>query len=227
MKVVVTREAGTNDVLVTWLAPDSTVEEVPLTTTSYSDRDDVRTALESSAAHGAFRTLVVTSERSVGYVDIALAESATDADVCCVGPATADALNARGVSAHAVGEGTADTLAQYISKGPVLMLGAKSMRGELASSLLAKGLEVVTVACYETIGLNLDTSDATKVRAADVLFIGAPSAWTVAREFVSKNTWVVVPGATTAAAVNHDHYRVIEGWGPDLATRLAELPIAE
>jgi hypothetical protein len=86
-------------------------------------------------------------------------------------------------------------------------------------------LEVLPVACYETVPLALDAIDIAKVRAAHVLFIGAPSAWTVAREFVSTSAWVVVPGATTAGFVHHDHARVIEGWGPDLAPRLEELSI--
>jgi len=61
------------------------------------------------------------------------------------------------------------------------------------------------------------------VRDADVLFIGAPSAWAVARDFVANDTWVVIPGASTGAVVREDHRRVIDGWGPHLATRLADL----
>ncbi len=48
--------------------------------------------------------------------------------------------------------GTADTLAKHITTGPVLLLGARAMRTELSSALHAKGLEVVSVACYETVG---------------------------------------------------------------------------
>jgi len=33
----------------------------------------------------------------------------------------------------------------------VLLLGATSMRGELETALRARGLEVVVVACYETL----------------------------------------------------------------------------
>lgn len=227
MKVVVTREAGWNGVLRAWLPSGTIVEEVPLTTTTYVEPEDVRAAIENFDVVERFRTLVVTSERSARYVDIALSASATDAEVCCVGTATAEALKARGVNVGVTGEGTAEDLARHISNGPVLILGAKQQRGELKSSLLAKGLEVLPVACYETIPLTLDKIDVSKVRAADVLFIGAPSAWAVARELVNPDTWVVVPGATTAAAVQRDHARVIEGWGPELAARLSELALAE
>ncbi len=227
VRAVVTREAGYNGVLREWLPTGTSVEEVPLTTTQYVETEDVRAAIENFDAVERYRTLVVTSERSARYVDIALAASASDVEVCCVGTPTARALKGRGVSVDITGEGTADDLARRIANGPVLILGAKVQRGELRSSLLAKGLEVLPVACYETIPVTLDKSDVAKVRAADVIFIGAPSAWAVAREVVDPDTWVVVPGATTAAAVQRDHVRLIEGWGPDLAPRLSELAVAE
>jgi hypothetical protein len=81
----------------------------------------------------------------------------------------------------------------------------------------------VAIACYETNGVALSANDVQVLRDADVLFIGAPSAWALAREHVSDGAWVVVPGATTGAAVRADHPRVIEGWGPHLSTQLAEL----
>jgi len=227
VKVVVTREAGWNGVIRERLPTGMIVEEVPLTTTTYLEPEDVRAAIENFVAVERFRTLVVTSERSARYVDVALSASATDVEVCCVGTATAKALRARGVNVGVTGEGTAEDLARHISNGPVLILGAMVQRGELKSSLLARGLEVLPVACYETIPLTLDKIEISKVRAADILFIGAPSAWGVAHEFVNPDTWVVVPGAGTAAVVREEHARVIEGWGPDLAARLTELALAE
>ncbi len=71
--------------------------------------------------------------------------------------------------------------------------------------------------------MKLDPAEIESLRDADVVFIGAPSAWAVAREFVRTAAWVVVPGASTGAVVRDDHPRVLEGWGPDLRTRLAEL----
>ena len=222
MNVVLTREAGWNDSLRTWLPPDVKVVEVPLTTTTYFDVDDVRTVLERSRAHGMYRTLVVTSERSARYVKTALLASTLDVEVYCVGPVTAEALASLGVTVRAQ-EGSSDSLAPRITRSPVLLLGATTMRGGLAASLREKGFEVVTIACYETVGVPLVSSDAQTLRDADVVFIGAPSAWAMARENVSDDTWVVVPGSSTAAVVRAEHPRVIEGWGPDLATRLTEL----
>jgi uroporphyrinogen-III synthase len=223
VNVVVTRESGKNGSLIEWLPPEATVEEVPLTRTEFIDPDDVRRELTASTAYGTFVALVVTSERGARYVDVAFAAASPDVRVYSVGPVTTAALVARGVPVARESDGTADTLADDIDVGPVLLLGARSMRTELPSALRAKGLDVVTVACYETIGVNVSPSDAQRVRDADVLFIGAPSAWAVAREYVASATWVVVPGASTATDVRRDHARVIEGWGPDLRTRLVDL----
>jgi uroporphyrinogen-III synthase len=223
VNVVVTREAGKNGELRSWLPPDATVLEVPLTRTTYLDGDDVRAALDASPYTGEYRSLVVTSERSVAYVDDGLRVSAPDVEVYSVGPRTSLALSTHHVSS-VPGEGSAASLAQHIVQGPVLILGATTMREELPDALRDKGLEVVMIACYETVGLSLTTSDVEALRGAGAIVIGAPSAWAVAREHVSKDTWVVVPGESTAAAVRIDHARVLEGWGPDLRTRLAELP---
>jgi uroporphyrinogen-III synthase len=223
MNIVVTREAGRNDALREWLPAGATVEEVPLTRTHYFDPDEVRRELEASRAYATFATVVVTSERGARYVDLALAACSPDPEIFSVGPVTTAALVDRGVIVARESDATAVTLAASITRGPVLLLGAASMRPELVSALRAKGLEVVTAVCYETIGVALSVSDAQRVRDADVVFIGAPSAWSVAREFVASSTWVVVPGATTAAEVRADHPRVIEGWGPELREQLAEL----
>jgi uroporphyrinogen-III synthase len=223
VNVVVTREAGMNGSLIEMLPPAAIVDEVPLTRTEYFDPDDVRRELAASSAYGTFVALVVTSERSVRYVDIAFAASSPDVEIYSVGPSTTDALVAHDIDVTRESDGTAATLTNHLDAGPVLLLGARSMRTELASALRAKGLEVVAVACYETVGLDVSPGDAQRVRHADVLFIGAPSAWSVARELVAAATWVVVPGASTASDVRRDHDRVIEGWGPDLRTRLVDL----
>jgi uroporphyrinogen-III synthase len=112
-----------------------------------------------------------------------------------------------------------------ITRGPVLLVGAKSMRKELVVALRAKGLDVDTLACYETLPVTLDPGDTALLRDGDVIFIGAPSAWTVASAYVPSRAWVIVPGASTAAAVRVEHPNVIEGWGPHLRTRLGELSI--
>jgi uroporphyrinogen-III synthase len=223
VNIVVTREEGKNDTLMAWLPTGVTADEVPLTTTFYIDPDDVRAALMSLPAYGTFRSLVVTSERGADYVEIALHASTSDVEVFVVGPTTSSALTTRGLRVHVHGDGSADALAPLVSRGPVLLLGARAMRKELITTLREKGLEAETVACYETVGVALDSSDEATLRNADVIFIGAPSAWMVAREHVQRDAWVVVPGATTGAAVRLDHPHVIEGWGAQLTTRLAEL----
>jgi uroporphyrinogen-III synthase len=206
-----------------WLPPEATVSEVPLTTTTYFDIDDVRSALGAPTAHGPYRSLVVTSERSARYVDIALHASTPDVELFVVGPSTSRALVAQGIHVDVQGEGSAETLAPHVSRGPVLLLGAVSTRTELPSALRANGFDVDEVACYETVALRLNPSDEATLGQADVLFIGAPSAWSVARDFVMKDAWVVVPGASTAASVRSDHAQVIEGWAPELRTTLAAL----
>lgn len=223
VNIVLTREEGRNESLLEWLPIEAAVSEVPLTTTVYFDVDDVRAQLESSSAYGTFHSLVITSVRSVDYAGCALAASALEVDVFCVGPTTASALVSRGYTVRALGEGSAVSLAPQIDRGPVLMLGATVMREELASALRAKDLEVVAAACYETVPLTLEVSDVEALSHADVVLIGAPSAWAVARPHVRRDTWVVVPGPSTAEAVRLEHARVIEGWGPQLRERLEYL----
>ena len=223
MNIVLTREEGMNESLLEWLPTEAVVDEVPLTATVYFDVDDVRAQLESSSAHGTFHSLVITSVRSVDYAGCALAASAIEVDVFCVGPTTASALVSRGYTVRAIGEGSAVSLAPQIERGPVLMLGASVMREELTTALRAKGLDVVAAACYETVPLTLEDSDVEALSRADVVLIGAPSAWAVAKPHVGSDTWVVVPGTSTAEAVRVEHSRVIEGWGPELRERLASL----
>jgi uroporphyrinogen-III synthase len=96
-------------------------------------------------------------------------------------------------------------------------------RNELRASLDAKGIEVTALACYETSRAVLHASDEDTLRRGDVVFIGAPSAWSVAQGFVRADAWVVVPGATTGNVVRQSHELVLEGWGPELRARLATL----
>lgn len=223
MNVVLGREAGKNDSLMDWIPPGARVIEVPLTSTTYFDIAAVRADLEKSRAHGMYRTLVVTSARSADYVDVARLSSTMDVAVVSVGPSTSAALASLGVHVHTQGEGSAESLAHEITLSPVLILGATSMHEELPTALRAKGLEVVCIACYETVAATLTPGDVETLRDADALFIGAPSAWAVAREHVGEKTWVVVPGATTGETVRIDHARVIEGWGPELRSRLIDI----
>jgi uroporphyrinogen-III synthase len=223
LKVVLTREAGKNDSLEDWLPQDASFTEVPLTRTRYYEPRQVMDALEKSESRGPFCSLVVTSERSHSYATRAIALSTSDVEVFSVGPVTTAALEGQGVNVHRQGDGGSLTLAGEIVRGPVLVLGAREMRDELVDALRERGLDVVVVACYETVALVPTQTERDRLRAADVVFIGAPSAWAVARAFVGAQAWIVVPGASTGAVVAAEHERVIEGWGPHLRQRLASV----
>ncbi len=223
MKVVLTRERGANASLVAQLPAGYDVSEVPLTRSALYDVEVVRAALDAHRAVGPFRTLVVTSARGAPYAALAQGALSDDAVVCCVGPVTERALSECGVGVDVVGRGAVASLATVVSAGPVLVLGAKRTRPELAASLRARGLDVFNLACYETVPVELTPDQIEVLARADVVFIGAPSAWAVAQRVVSPRTWVVVPGATTAAAVRATHSRVAEGWGAAAAPLLATL----
>ena len=221
MRVVVTREAGYNDSLRAWLASDAVVDEVPLTATSFVD-DAIIEASVAALVERAISVIVVTSARAARGAQIA--SRVLSAQVLSVGAATSAALESRGVVVSGEGESAVD-LARRIGAGPVLSLGARDTRPELAGELAARGIETFHIACYETRAAALSEAQRETLRRADVVLIGAPSAWAVARDDVAPETWVVVPGATTREAVLASHERVLEGWGPELAARLADLAV--
>ncbi len=223
MDVVVTRERGHNEVLKAWLPEGASVSEVPLTQTHFLDNDAVLTALRSSTNYGQYRVLVVTSARSALYVALARAALGTGGTVHTVGTATARALENEDIDVDVVGTAGSEDLALEIVEGPVLILGAAGMRDELVVALAGRGVEVTKLTCYETVSVELSGEDQALLRAADAIFIGAPSAWSNAEPYVEDRTWVVVPGATTGEKVRHTHERVIEGWGPELREKLASL----
>ncbi len=223
MKVVVTRERGHNDTLIAWLPDGAVVREVPLTATRFFESDEVMSVLRESHFFGQFRYLVVTSARSALYASLARQALALNGTVLVVGTATAHALEEESVEVGVIGDSGAAELAPSIDAGPVLLLGAATMRDELATELLNRGIAVETLACYETVPADLSGADEATLRDADVIFIGAPSAWLVAEDFVSDGALVVVPGATTAAVVQRHHPRVLEGWGPQLREHLGSL----
>ena len=222
MLVVVTREAGRNDALRDWLSPAMTVVEVPLTTTNYRPIAEVSAELAGVATRGPFAVLAVTSARSRDYLDAARLVCARDVEVWTVGPVTSAAVATAGLAV--TGEApSATALAAHIDHGPVLVLGARQMRRELADELAARGIAVETVVCYETVPLALDDASRAVFARADAVVVGAPSAWRVLRGELSPATWVVVPGETTAAAVRADHERVLVGWSGEVAARLEAL----
>jgi len=223
VKVVVTRESGQNESLVALLPSGAEVKEVPLTSTRYFADDEVAAALKESRHVGVFCALVVTSARAARYAPLAVTALAPGASVLCVGGATAKAVEDESISVAYVGERGAADLAHVIEEGPVLLLGALETRDELLVALQRRGLVAEKVSCYETVPEELSADGADVLRVAEVVFIGAPSAWRVAQPFVSDKAWVVVPGATTGNEVRRQHGRVIEGWGESAKEHLRAL----
>ena len=223
MNIVLTREAGKNDDAMAWLPGNANVLEVPLTTTNYFAIDEVTRQLQASPDYGKFCVLVVTSSRTADYIHAVLGAMAGDADLLTVGTSTTRALRDHGVTISAEATSSALELEGVITQGPVLMVGAVVLREELSNELRARDISVTKVACYETLPVELDEEQENTLRVADVVFIGAPSAWSAARALVSEDAWVVVPGPTTRQVVAEDHERVLVGWGPSMGDSLASL----
>lgn len=223
MNVVVTRERGANETLRSLVPVGVSVVEIPLTTTQYFDARRVRDSLRASEHFGRAGAVVVTSARAARYADLARDALGPGGRVVGVGAATARALSVLGTVADVVGRGGALDLAPALGDGPVVLLGALAMREELARELRARSVAVTAVACYETRPVRLGAEDAAALRDADVVFIGAPSAWRVARDAVCPDAWVVVPGATTGVVVRQSHEKVFEGWGERARELLASL----
>jgi len=221
--VVLTREHGHNESLKAWLPEGALVHEVPLTLTHYFDVEDVRAASMASDFAGRYQALVVSSARSARYVAAVKGALSEGAIVLSVGEATTRALSDEMSDVDIEGDGGAAQLASDIAEGPVLLLGATTPRRELPSALRSRGIEVTKLACYETLPATLSGADEELLRRADIVFIGAPSAWRVAEGFIDARTWVVVPGATTANEVRRSHEHVFVGWGPSLLEHLRAL----
>ncbi len=215
MRAVLTREEGRNDATRSWLPTGWSISEVPATTTRY---EEIATVNATAAGDGPYRWVVVTSARAARYVG-----AAPGARVAAVGPATARALTDRDTACAVVGDAGALALAAAIDDGPVLVLAARGGRRELVEALGARGLTAVVVECYETVPVTLGARERALLEAADVVVVGAPSAWAVVADAVAPGAWVVVPGETTRAAVAADHARVLAAWGPRATATLAAL----
>jgi len=223
MHVVLTREHGHNEPLKAWLPDDAVINEVPLTLTHYFDIEKVRATIMTSAVAGSYRALVVTSARSARYVAAVKDALSEGARVLSVGAATSRAIDDEMSDVDVEGESGASQLASEIEEGPVLLLGAATSRRELPALLRARGIDFTKLACYETLPATLSAADERLLRRADIVFIGAPSAWHVAEGFIDPRTWIVVPGETTGAEVRRSHAHVFVGWGPELLEHLRAL----
>ncbi len=225
--VVLTREPPRNDVLRQELEDLAQVREVPLTRTSWRARDDVARELAGFVTEEKWGTVVVTSPRSVTYVDLALSLAQVEADLGAVGATTAAALR---LSRLDVGhrvltpvEPTGAELARVLERGPVVILGAEQSRPELARVLDERGLSSLTIPCYRTVSQVLSRRQRRDLHAADVVVIAAPSAWRAAAAEIRHDTMIVAMGDTTADEVRATHDRVVVARGTDLARSVREV----
>ena len=220
MKVALTREAGMNDELRKWIPKRVTVVEVPLTTTRYREENAFKTELESLESCGSFTGLVVTSARSARFVTQAVASCVSDVKIFSVGSSTSRAIVKTGNEVDVEASAMSSELANHITTGPVLIIGAKEMRHELSDELSSKSVATNRVWCYETVGAELDQEQRDELSSSDVVIIGAPSAWKVAKAHVREDTWVIASGEITASEIREDHNRVKIGWGKSLTPML-------
>lgn len=225
VNIVLTREDGFNGTLRALTPSSAIVREVPLTRTLYRALTDVQAELENSGHYQSFWSLVVTSPRSADYFDTAIRACQRGVSIFSVGPATTRALASHDIAVTGEADATAGDLATLIRRGPVLEVGARTMRDELPAALEGRGIIVVRVACYETVPVELTSAQRDVLANADVVFIGAPSTWGVAQGIVSSEAWVVVPGPTTGDVVRQTHGRVLEGWEPTLRDVLSGLAV--
>lgn len=215
MLVALTRESGRNEQLRRWVGSRARVVEVPLTFTCYRPVDDVANDVRASRHFGRFHALVATSSRVEPYVDVATESLIKGAMAYSVGARTTAMLEDHGLSVAYQSTGTSVEVAPRIDRGPVLVLGAVNGRDELVDLLQSRHLDSRLVRCYETKPVVLDEEAMDSLRNANVVFIGAPSAWRVAREVVARDAWVLVPGTTTLNDVRSTHERSLVGWGED------------
>lgn len=219
-RAVLTREVGFNDGIRNWVPNYFDVVEVPLTTTVFRPSEVVHRELDEAVTAANPQWLVLTSRR--GATALRGWRVPAGLRVAAVGQITAQTLHDVGIDAALVGGAGAGALADDLD-GSVLVVGAAERHDELSDVLRARGRAITSVVAYETEPTDLTDENADQIRRADVLFIGAPSAWRVAAPFVAQATWVVVPGQTTSEVVSAQHTRVVVGWDGATRDRLGEL----
>lgn len=218
IRVALTREEGANDALRAFLDPRWDVVEVPATKTAYLDDESFDASVRSLTLSAPSPWLVITSARAARFVPRVLA-LVQGARVACVGEQSARAVREIGVSVTLVGDAGAAVLAPALA-GEIVIVGALARRGELEELLVQRGEAVFELTCYETQARELSPSEQLALKTSDVIFVGAPSAWQVARPWVHHDALVVVPGATTASEVG-ERYEVLAGWDETLRERLS------
>ena len=221
--IALTRERGRNEGLRLLIGERADVVEIPLTTTYFRLEAEVEVELRSLHTSSQFRSLVVTSARCAPYVMLTKEVRDATCEIFSVGPATTEALERLGLEVTRESLDTALDLAQFITEGPVLLLAATAGRVELRKALSDLSLDPQLVECYSTRDAKLDEGEKEQLRHANVVIIGAPSAWLTARTLVDDLAWVLVPGTTTFDVVKSDHQRVLVGWGDNFASAWREI----
>jgi uroporphyrinogen-III synthase len=195
-----------NDEQRAWFPTTWHVSEVPATRTRVLPVEEIEAQAAACGTPAAW--WIVTSARCVPGV-AAVGEAPR---IAAVGEKTATALREAGYTVTLMAPHGAASLAPMIAEGPVWLLGAaeKMWTGD---ELRERGLEVCDIALYVTEPLTLSKSDQQIIHEADVVVVGAPSAWRVLRESVAPSAIVLVPGASTASLVDHGH--IVVGWDGD------------
>ena len=208
MNVVLTREPPRNDDIRTVLSLAVNVDEVPATETQ--SLDPYAVAASCPVVPG---TIVVTSSRAVSAA-VALAAKFPSAVVAAVGRVTSDHLRTAGIAEvlTAADEGALG-LRALILQDPVVSVGARETRPELATLCHELGLQHEHCVAYETHPRQLSGDEQAMLMRADVVTVAAPSAWAVVGPFVRPTATVIVRGETTASVVRPDHPTVLVAAG--------------
>lgn len=217
MNVVVTREPPRNDNIRTFLSLAVNVDEVPATETRHLDPHEVAAACDVQPG-----TIVVTSSRALDAA-VALASRFPTSMVVAVGEVTAEGLRHAGLGdVRTAEEEGALGLGALELREPVVSVGARETRPELATLCRERGLRHEHCVAYDTLPRSLTDDDRTALSRADVVLVSAPSAWSVVGPFVRSDATVIVRGATTADVVRQQHAKVVVARG-DTATAAAAL----
>jgi uroporphyrinogen-III synthase len=196
------------------------VSEVPVTSTVFHSIEEVRDAV-AALDPSALTSISLTSARAARYL-VCLPPSLQHLPLLCVGEATASECVRMGITPVAVCEGGGADLAPLLPEGTTLSLGALATLDTLDVAFAARGGVVRRVACYETVGRDLDGAEQATIATADAIFVGAPSSWHVICDLVQPSAWIVVPGEQTASVVRETHEPVIVGWNAQTLAQLSE-----
>ena len=190
---------------------------VPTPVTDVAPASAEDRALLAAACRGAsFDWVLIASARAVApFVE---AGGAGGARVLAVGPATADALAARGIAAEIAGGGAVAAAGVLLAHGArrVLVPRAEGGRDEALDQLDAAGVETIPITAYRTIARAADDPqlaiglDLIAHRRAAVIALYAPSQVTALAELLAArgepfaaiaHAVVAAIGPTTAAAL--------------------------